>query len=398
MIITSLLDTDLYKFTMMQVVLHHFPGAQVEYRFNCRNKGVDLSPYIEEIREEIAWLCTLRFRERELDYLRGFRFIKSDFVDFLGLFQLNTKYITVERSEKESGGIEIVVKGPWLHTILFEIPVLAIVNEIYFRNTQPIPDYAEGRKRLREKIALVRDDPEMEGVHIADYGTRRRFSRLWHDEVLLTLKEQLKDKLAGTSNVMYAQKHGLTPLGTMAHEYLQACQSLGPRLRDSQVFGFEMWAREYRGDLGIALSDVYGMDAFLRDFDMYFCKLFDGARHDSGDPVQWGERLIAHYEKNRVDPKTKTLVFSDSLNFPKVVELHKRFKDRARVAFGVGTNLTNDLGYTPLQIVIKMVRCNGQPVAKLTDSPEKNMCEDEAYLAYLRQVFQIKKPEPVTAP
>ncbi|GIL06923.1 MAG: nicotinate phosphoribosyltransferase [Betaproteobacteria bacterium] len=398
MIITSLLDTDLYKFTMMQVVLHHFPGAQVEYRFNCRNKGVDLSPYIDEIREEIAWLCTLRFRERELDYLRGFRFIKSDFVDFLGLFQLNTKYITVERSEKESGGIEIVVKGPWLHTILFEIPVLAIVNEIYFRNTQPIPDYAEGRKRLREKIALVRDDPEMEAVHIADYGTRRRFSRLWHDEVLLTLKEQLKDKLAGTSNVMYAQKHGLTPLGTMAHEYLQACQSLGPRLRDSQVFGFEMWAREYRGDLGIALSDVYGMDAFLRDFDMYFCKLFDGARHDSGDPVQWGERLIAHYEKNRVDPKTKTLVFSDSLNFPKVVELHKRFKDRARVAFGVGTNLTNDLGYTPLQIVIKMVRCNGQPVAKLTDSPEKNMCEDEAYLAYLRQVFQIKKPEPVTAP
>lgn len=398
MIITSLLDTDLYKFTMMQVVLHHFPGAQVEYRFNCRNQGVDLSPYIDEIREEIAWLTTLRFRERELDYLRGLRFIKSDFVDFLGLFQLNTKYITVDRNDKENGGIEIVVKGPWLHTILFEIPVLAIVNEIYFRNTQPIPDYAEGRKRLREKIALVRDDPEMEGVHIADYGTRRRFSRLWHDEVLLTLKEQLKDKLAGTSNVMYAQKHGLTPLGTMAHEYLQACQSLGPRLRDSQVFGFEMWAREYRGDLGIALSDVYGMDAFLRDFDMYFCKLFDGARHDSGDPVQWGERLIAHYEKNRVDPKTKTLVFSDSLTFPKVVELHKRFKDRARVAFGVGTNLTNDLGYTPLQIVIKMVRCNGQPVAKLTDSPEKNLCDDEAYLAYLRQVFQIKKPEPVTAP
>ncbi len=398
MIITSLLDTDLYKFTMMQVVLHHFPGAQVEYRFNCRNKGVDLSPYIDEIREEIAWLCTLRFRERELDYLRGLRFIKSDFVDFLGLFQLNTKYITVERSDRENGGIAIVVKGPWLHTILFEIPVLAIVNEVYFRNTQPIPNYAEGRRRLREKIALVRDDPEMEGVHIADYGTRRRFSRLWHDEVLLTLKEALKDRLAGTSNVMYAQKHGLTPLGTMAHEYLQACQSLGPRLRDSQTFGFEVWAREYRGDLGIALSDVYGMDAFLRDFDMYFCKLFDGARHDSGDPIAWGERLIAHYEKNRVDPKTKTLVFSDALTFPKVVELYKRFKDRARVAFGVGTNLTNDLGYTPLQIVIKMVRCNGQPVAKLTDSPEKNMCEDEAYLAYLRQVFQIKKPEPAATP
>jgi nicotinate phosphoribosyltransferase len=397
MIITSLLDTDLYKFTMMQVVLHYFPGAQVEYRFNCRNKGVDLAPYIEEIREEIAWLCTLRFRERELDYLRAMRFIKSDFVDFLGLFQLNTKYITVERNDRENGGIEIVIRGPWLHTILFEIPVLAIVNEIYFHNTQPIPDYAEGRRRLREKIALVRDDPQMEGVRIADYGTRRRFSRLWHEEVLLTLKEELHEKLAGTSNVMFAMKHGLTPLGTMAHEYLQACQALGPRLRDSQTFGFETWAREYRGDLGIALSDVYGIDAFLRDFDMYFCKLFDGARHDSGDPVVWGERLIAHYEKNRVDPRTKTLVFSDALTFPKIVELYKRFKDRARVAFGIGTNLTNDLGYTPLQIVIKMVRCNGQPVAKLTDSPEKNLCDDEAYLAYLRQVFQIRKPEPATA-
>ena len=188
---------------------------------------------------------------------------------------------------------------------------------------------------------------------------------------------------------MFARSHGLTPLGTMAHEYLQACQALGPRLRDSQTFGFEMWAKEYRGDLGIALSDVYGMDAFLRDFDLYFCKLFDGARHDSGDPLIWGERLIAHYEKNRIDPRTKTLVFSDSLTFPRVIELYRRFAGRTRLAFGVGTNLTNDLGHTPLQIVIKMVRANGQPVAKLSDSPEKNMCEDQAYLAYLRQVFEI---------
>lgn len=390
MIITSLLDTDLYKFTMMQVVLHHFPGAHVEYRFKCRNPGVDLAPYVDEIRDQISRLCTLRFADDELTYLRGFRFIKSDFVDFLGLFQLNTKYIEVRASDKVRGEIEIVITGPWLHTILFEIPVLAIVNEVYFRNTHRHPDIEEGRRRLREKIALIRNDPGMAGVHIADYGTRRRFSCQWQDEVLLTLKEQLRANLAGTSNVMYARRHGLTPLGTMAHEYLQACQALGPRLRDSQTFGFETWAREYRGDLGIALSDVYGMDAFLRDFDMYFCKLFDGARHDSGDPIQWGERLIEHYRSNRVDPRTKTLVFSDSLDFPRVVELYKRFKDRASVAFGVGTNLTNDLGYTPLQIVIKMVRCNGQPVAKLSDSPEKNMCDDQAYLAYLRQVFEIR--------
>jgi nicotinate phosphoribosyltransferase len=389
-IITSLLDTDLYKFTMMQVVLHQFPGAQVEYRFKCRNPGINLAPHVDEIREEIAWLCTLRFRERELEYLRSMRFIKSDFVDFLGLFQLNTKYIEVTRSPAEDGAIDIVIKGPWLHTILFEIPVLAITNEVYFRNNQPHADYAEGRRRLREKIGLVAGDRTLAGVRIADYGTRRRFSRLWHDEVLLTLKDQLGEHLAGTSNVMFAFKHGLTPLGTMAHEYLQACQALGPRLRDSQTFGFEVWAKEYRGDLGIALSDVYGLEAFLRDFDMYFCKLFDGARHDSGDPTDWGERMIAHYDRNRVDPKTKVLVFSDALTFPRVVELFRRFDGRARLAFGVGTNLTNDLGYTPLQIVVKVVRCNGQPVAKLSDSPEKNMCDDPAYLAYLRQVFDVR--------
>ena len=389
MIINSLLDTDLYKFTMMQVVLHQFPGAQVEYRFKCRNPGVDLTPYIDEIREELRHLCSLRFTEDELEYLRALRFIKSDFVDFLGLFQLNRKYIEIAPSAKANGEIDIVIKGPWLHTILFEIPVLAIVNEVYFRRTQPQADFEQGRRRLREKMALLLEQSDSPDLHIADYGTRRRFSRVWQAEVLATLKAELGPMLAGTSNVMFAMQQGMLPLGTMAHEYLQACQALGPRLRDSQIFGFEMWAKEYRGDLGIALSDVYGVDAFLRDFALYFCKLFDGARHDSGDPVAWGERLIGHYEANRVDPRTKTLVFSDSLTFAKVIELYQRFAGRSRVAFGVGTNLTNDLGYTPVQIVIKMVRANGQPVAKLSDSPEKNMCEDKAYLAYLRQVFEI---------
>ena len=394
MIITSLLDTDLYKFTMMQVVLHQFPGAQVEYRFKCRTPGIALAPYTAEIGAEIEALCTLKFHENELDYLRSLRFIKSDFVDFLGLVQLNRKYVTLE--PLASGEIVVTVKGPWLHTILFEIPLLAIINEVYFRNTQKMPDYAEGRRRLADKIALVAGKPEFAEpgaeMRIADYGTRRRFSKIWQDEVILTLKEKLGPNFAGTSNVWLAMKHGITPLGTMAHEYLQAAQALGPRLRDSQQFAFEIWAREYRGDLGIALSDVYGMSAFLRDFDMYFCKLFDGARHDSGDPFDWGERLIAHYRHHRVDPKTKTLIFSDSLNVPLAIRLYERFKSRALTAFGIGTNLTNDLGYTPLNIVIKMLRCNGQPVAKLSDSPDKNMCDDERYLAYLRQVFEIPQP------
>ena len=405
MIITSLLDTDLYKFTMMQVVLHQFPGAQVEYRFKCRNASsasgetrFDLSPYADEIRDEIRSLCRLHFHDAELAYLRSLRFIKSDFVDFLGLFHLNEKYIEVRGLP--SGELDIAIRGPWLHTILFEIPVLAIVNEVYFRNTQRMPDLVEGRRRLDVKVGQLRG-VGLGDLKIADYGTRRRFSQSWHEEVLRVLAVRLgtgqspgnatgvQGQLAGTSNVLLAMKLGLTPLGTMAHEYLQACQALGPRLRDSQIYAFESWAKEYRGDLGIALSDVYGIDAFLRDFDMYFCKLFDGARHDSGDPFRWGERMLDHYVRNRVDPRTKTLIFSDGLTVPRTIELYRQFQGRCQLAFGIGTNLTNDLGYEPLQIVIKMVRCNGQPVAKLSDTPSKNMCDDERYLAYLRQVFEI---------
>ena len=401
MIITSLLDTDLYKFTMMQVVLHQFPGAQVEYKFKCRTPGVDLAAHADDIRAEIRALCTLQFQDSELAYLRGLRFIKSDFVDFLGLFKLNEKYISV--TALPNGEIDIAIVGPWLHTILFEIPVLAIVNEVYFRNTQSAPDLPEGRRRLEQKIDALRGDG-LSDLKIADYGTRRRFSRAWHDEVLRVLVARLgtaqspghttgvPGQLAGTSNTLAAMRLGLTPLGTMAHEYLQAAQALGPRLRDSQVFGFESWAREYRGDLGIALSDVYGMDAFLRDFDLLFCKLFDGARHDSGDPFEWGERMLAHCARNRVDARTKTLIYSDGLTVPSTIALYHQFKGRCQLAFGIGTNLTNDLGYEPLQIVIKMVRCNGQPVAKLSDTPAKNMCDDEKYLAYLRQVFEIETP------
>jgi nicotinate phosphoribosyltransferase len=388
MVIKSLLDTDLYKFTMMQVVLHHFPAAQVEYRYKCRTQGVNLRPFLDEIRQEIHALCQLRFEPNELDYLKSLRFIKSDFIDFLGLFHLPEKCIEVSEGELP-GEIAISVKGSWLHTILFEIPVLAIVNEVYFRNVCQDPDWAEGRKRLQTKMKLVLDATDLAEFRVAEYGTRRRFSHVWHEEVVTTMKAQMGEHFAGTSNVWFAMKHGVLPLGTMAHEYLQACQALGPRLRDSQVFALETWAKEYRGDLGIALSDVYGLEAFLRDFDMYFCKLFDGARHDSGDPFDWGERMIAHYMANRVDARTKTLIFSDALTFPRAIELTRRFAGRCRTAFGIGTNLTNDLGHEPLQIVMKMIRCNGQPVAKVSDAPEKTMCDDKAYLAYLRQVFEL---------
>ena len=392
MIIQSLLDTDLYKFTMMQVVLHHFPGAQVEYKFRCRTEGVDLRPDLAAIERELTDLCSLRFRDDELAYLRGLRFMKSDFVDFLALFHFSERYVRVAPGESP-GEIDITVRGPWLHTIMFEIPLLAIVSELYFRRTQPKPDFAEGRRRLKAKIDVARvAEPELD-FRISDYGTRRRFARDWQEEVLQTFKREIPQNFAGTSNVWFAMRNRMTPLGTMAHEYMQACQALGPRLRDSQTFAFDKWAQEYRGDLGIAVADTYGTDAFLRDFDMYFCKLFDGARHDSGDPFDWGERVIAHYRRNRVDPRTKTLIFSDQLTVPIAIQIARRFDGRALTAFGIGTNLTNDLGYQAINIVIKMTECNGQPVAKVSDSPGKTISKDPGYLRYLRQVFGLEPAE-----
>ena len=388
MIIESLLDTDLYKFTMMQCVLHQFPGAEVSYRFRCRTPGVDLSPYADEIRDEVMHLCTLTFKDAELAYLGGLRFIKSDFVDFLSLFHLKDKYIRVTKDPACDFGLSIEITGPWLHTILFEIPILAIVNEVYFRHIAPVPDEAEGMRRLRAKIALLKNEPDNADLRVSDFGTRRRFSRAWQEKVVRVLIDELGSPIfSGTSNVDLARRYGLVSIGTMAHEYLQACQALGPRLRDSQVFGFEMWAKEYRGDLGIALSDVYGIEPFLKDFDMYFCKLFDGARHDSGNPFVWGERMIEHYRANKCDPRGKSLVFSDGLTVPRIIELYRRFHRRIGIGFGIGTNLMNDLGPRPLNIVVKMVRANGQPVAKISDNPVKGMCDDPTYLAYLRQVF-----------
>lgn len=391
-VIESLLDTDLYKLTMMQAVLHQHPGAHAVYRFRCRTPGVDLARHMEAISAEIDALCSLRFTPEELDYLGGLRFMKPDFIDFLGLFRLDRKYVTLRRSEAEAGGIELEVAGPWLHTILFEVPLLAIISELHMAHGAGPEVRGEGLRRLRGKAAQLREAVGYEDCRITDFGTRRRYSRAWHGEVVEMLAEELGPKFAGTSNLDLARRLGLNPQGTMAHEWLQAFQALGPRLRDSQIAAFDSWAREYRGDLGVALTDVIGLDAFLRDFDLYFCKLFDGMRHDSGDPFEWGERMIAHLQGYRLDPNSKVLVFSDGLDMDQVMRLYARFRGRAKMSFGIGTNLTNDLGVPPLSIVMKMVRCNGQPVAKLSDSPGKTMCDDPGYLAYLRQVFNVASP------
>ena len=305
----------------------------------------------------------------------------------MSIFKLQRKYINIIALNENE--IDVVIRGPWVHTILFEVPVLSIINEVYFRQTQNTEHFVTGRERLQVKIQKVCELNNKE-FKFSDFGTRRRYSRDWQEEVIVAFKNALPDNFTGTSNVLFAMRHNLTPIGTMAHEFLQGCQALGPRLRDSQKFAFDKWVQEFRGDLGIALTDVIGMEAFCADFDLFFCKLFDGVRHDSGDPVIWGNRMIEHYESMKIDPKTKIFVFSDGLNIDKSIELFQTFYGKVKTFFGIGTNLTNDMGVKALNIVIKMTSCNGSPVAKISDSPGKSMCKNEEYLAYLRQVFSVK--------
>lgn len=390
-VIHSLLETDLYKFTMWQTMLHRHPETRAEYTFVCRNEpAYPLAELAAEVNAQLDHLCSLSFREDELDYLGSLRFIKSDFVDFLRIFRFQRRFIEVAT---DGPLLRIVAPGPQVHVMGFEIFVLAIVNELYFRRFDSGPAIAEGRARLQKKIERLREfgarPAKANPFEFFDFGVRRRFSGEWHREVVESLAREVPQFFKGTSNVLFARDLGLVPIGTMAHEYLQTYQALGVRLRDSQKAALEDWVQEYRGDLGTALTDVVGMDAFLADFDLYFAKLFDGLRHDSGDPVVWGEKALAHYAKLRIDPRTKRLVFSDSLDVERAISLYEHFADRTQLGFGIGTNLSNDVGLKPLNIVMKLTRANGQPVAKLSDSPGKTQCEDQTFLAYLRQVFGV---------
>lgn len=394
-IIHSLLDTDLYKFTMLQVVLHKFPQTHSVYHFRCRNldeTAYPLTDILDDLNEQLDHLCRLKFAEDELLYLRSLRFIKSDFVDYLELFQLKRRFI--KAGIDREGRLDIWVEGPMVQAMMFEIFVLAIVNELYFKRIRSAEVLAEGERRLKAKVGLIRQykaeqNPADPPFLVSDFGTRRRYSFAWQKHVIETLHEAVPEVFRGTSNVLIAKQLGIFPIGTMAHEFLQAFQALDVRLRDFQKAALETWVQEYRGDLGIALTDVVGMDAFLRDFDLYFAKLFDGLRHDSGDPYEWGDKAYAHYKKLKIDSRSKMLTFSDGLNLEKAWSLHNYFKDRFQVSFGIGTNLTNDMGQTPLNIVLKLVECNGQSVAKISDSPGKTMTDNDTFLAYLRQVFDI---------
>lgn len=381
MIITSLLDQDFYKFTMGQIALHRFSDAIVRYKFKCRNNiKWDLNHLIR-IKEEIKNFCSLRFTPEEIEYLSTIRFLKQSYLDFLKFYHPDPGHVSVSLVDQE---LQVEIKGPWFLTIYWEVPLLAIISEVYTEH-MPLTNFPSALDDLSRKQRIA----EEAGFSFVDFGTRRRFSREWHDLVIENLK--YSPNLSGTSNVYLAKKYGLKPIGTMAHEFLAVGQAIDVPLVDSQKKMLQVWAEEYRGDLGVALTDIIGINAFLKDLDLYFAKLYDGVRHDSGSPELWASLMINHYKDLGIDPRTKTLVFSDGLDFNAAARLYRSYKDMARISFGIGTNLTHDMpGVIPPQIVIKMVECNGRPVCKLSDSPGKTMCEDQDFILHLKKVFGVE--------
>ena len=381
-IVTSLLDTDLYKFNMDQVIFHKHTNLSGEYDFRCRNEGVVFTPeMLEEINAQIDHLCSLRFSREELDYLRSIRFIKNDYVEFLRLWRPIREYVTTGLNEQ--GELSIVVRGPLFSAMQFEIYLLEIINEVYFRLRY---DYAVLRASAEEKLnQKIRDFQSGKYTFsFAEFGSRRRLSREWEDEVVRRFSAETGN-CVGTSNVYLAMKYGLKPIGTYAHEFVQMYQGIDSiPLAYTNHYAMEDWYDEYRGDNGTALTDTVTTDLFLLDFNRAMVNNYTGVRHDSGDPFEWGEKMIAHYKKYGVDPRTKLLLFSDGLDFDRAQQLYDYFKERVKVSFGIGTFCSNDTCEEALNIVIKLQTVNGRPVAKVSDTPGKAMCRDREYLEYLK--------------
>lgn len=389
-IIVSLLDTDLYKFNMNQVMFHKHTNLNGIYLFKCRNKDIVFTrEMLNEIDAQIDHLCTLRFTDEELKYLSNLRFIKSDYVEFLRLWHPIRKYVSTYFDF--DGTMCIEVKGPLFSAMQFEIYLLEIVNEVYFRMQYDYLDLLDSAKeRLADKCHKL-----VNGTYtfkFAEFGCRRRLSREWQDHVLYSLLKT--GNCVGTSNVYLAMKYGCKPIGTYAHEYVQMYQGVpGVTLAYTNKMAMQEWFEEYQGDNGTALTDTLGTDLFLMDFDKLQAMCYTGVRHDSGDPIEWGEKLIVHYQKLGIDPKTKTLLFSDSLDFDKAQAIYDHFKDRINVSFGIGTYLSNDTAVDPLNIVIKLQYVNGHPVAKLSDVPGKTMCQDSDYINYLKNAVDYRIKE-----
>ena len=393
-IINSLLETDMYKFSMGQTIFHQFTSYKTTWTFKCRNKDVHFTDeMVEEIKEQVQAFCQLRFTEEELEYLDNITWIKGTYVDFLRLWQPRYEEFTI--TTDAPCGLAIDAAGTWLNTSMYEIPVLAIVNEVYFRMAY---DYdvllKQFKRRLDEKVRLLEEDTYRLS-DFSEFGLRRRLSAEAQEMAVKAIAEvelPADSHFIGTSNVYLAKKFNLKPVGTMAHEWIM-CTGQGNHKHNpaySNWYALDAWVKEYGILNGIALTDTITTDCFLRDFQLTYAALFSGVRHDSGDPYEWGDKMIAHYNSLGINPRTKTLLFSDSLDFERATALYDYFKDKAKVAFGIGTFISNDTDEEALNIVMKTTKCNGMDVAKISDVAGKGMCKNPDYVDYLNRCIDYR--------
>ncbi|MCK2173758.1 nicotinate phosphoribosyltransferase [Enterobacter asburiae] len=386
-VLHTLLDTDAYKLHMQQAVFHHYYDVHVAAEFRCRGDDL-LGIYADAIREQVDAMQHLTLQDEEYQWLSGLPFFKADYLNWLRDFRYKPEQVTVLN---DNGKLDIRLEGPWREVIMWEVPLLAVISELAHRYRSPETGVEQAVAALENKLtafSTLTEGLDMSRFRLMDFGTRRRFSRDVQEAIVKRLQQE--PWFVGTSNYDLARRLSLTPMGTQAHEWFQAHQQISPVLANSQRAALAAWLEEYPNQLGIALTDCITMDAFLRDFGPEFAERYQGLRHDSGDPVEWGEKAIAHYEKLGIDPMSKVLVFSDNLDLAKAVDLYRHFNTRVNLSFGIGTRLTCDIPQVkPLNIVIKLVECNGKPVAKLSDSPGKTICHDKAFVRALRKAFDL---------
>lgn len=392
-IVTSILDTDAYKLHMQQAVFHHYSDVHVAAEFHCRDKD-QLGEYAAFIQHHVQLMHHVQLSAAEGTYLKQLPFFQPDYLQWLKHYRFNPDLVHIRNYK---GRLHVRIEGKWLDVILWEVPLLAIISEVVHKDRTPQLGIATAIDQLQKKLA--RFDQEAAGTdlshfQIMEFGTRRRYSKDVQKAVIRYLKDHFVH-FSRTSNYALARELNLTPVGTQAHEWFQAHQQLVPHLADFQREALATWLKEYPTELSIALTDCLSMDAFLRDFNPVLASRYSGLRQDSGDPIVWGEKAIAHYKKLHLDPKEKVLVFSDSLTLTSALKIYRHFHQQTQLSFGIGSHLSCDLPASPtlntkiLNIVIKLVECNGKPVAKLSDTPGKSMSGDERFIKQLKSTFNL---------
>lgn len=370
-IIKSILDNDLYKFTMQAAVLQYRQHVPVQYVFsNRRPEGKFNEVFLNALRNELDELPGLAATDEELEWLQQvFPYMTTQYIEYLRNYRFDPGEVDARIVDRE---LVLEINGAWDRTILWEVPLMSVISELFFIHCETDWHHNEATQR----DALIQKGERLRNCTLADFGTRRRRLYAMQDLVVATLKQF--PKFVGTSNVHLAHKHDVKPIGTMAHEWMMGLSAL-EGLRYANRHALRIWSNVYRGRLGIALTDTFGTDAFFKDFDDYFARLFDGVRHDSGDPLEFARKTVSHYKSLGIDPTTKTIVFSDGLDVDHALEIHNQLEGQIRISFGIGTHLTNDYPGSPaLNMVIKLWSCNGDPVVKLSDVKTKQIGDKDA--------------------